>query len=84
MHVRIKPDKPSIHPRVVPGMDDLSAKVSEWPLVCSQCRRRGTVTLDGRDAIATSGGFYLGMKHPGDRGCLIACSDCGTIHPYPP
>jgi hypothetical protein len=65
-------------------MDNLKPAPAEWPLFCSRCARRGTVTLEGREAIGTSDGFYLKMKRPGGGGYHIVCADCGTLHPYPP
>jgi len=76
-------DEPGFRLCVVPSMDDLMPSPVDWPLLCSRCARRGTVTLEGREAVGTSDGFYLKMKHA-DGGYLIVCADCGTLHPYPP
>jgi len=65
-------------------MDDLTSNVIDWPLWCKKCGQRGLVGIDGREAIRTSGGFYLKLKHPHDRRRLILCAVCDTIHPYPP
>jgi hypothetical protein len=56
----------------------------EWPLVCRECGERGTVKIQEREVVGTTGGFFLKSEQAQSTRHRITCAACGQQHPPPP
>jgi len=62
----------------------MQSQLVEWPLVCRGCGARGTVKIQDRDVVGTTGSFFLKSMPDTSARSSITCAACGQRHPPPP